>query len=199
MGKVQNIQWKYHNNKAITPTFIRAELKQEDCLLEGASFYVANLPQGVILRGITVLVTNVDEVSLADSLGKLKVDLGVNDCKFCEYTMDFTSEGGRKVICSTDCGCKVTDRDYPVRVTVTKEFPVGDIMLLIEVVNPDHLSDCAVDPIELCLVTTTIDPCTDEQPCSCAEVNCDDEEGGEGHNGNGNGNGNGEGEEGEET
>ena len=185
MGKVQNIQWKYHNNKAITPTFIRAELKQEDCLLEGASFYVANLPQDVILRGITVLVTNVDEVSLADSLGKLKVDLGVNDCKFCEYTMDFTSEGGRKVICSTDCGCKVTDRDYPVRVTINKEFKEGDIMILLEVINPEHLSDCAVEPYEICTTTDIVEPCTVNSPCDCDYKECGDEDGNDGDGGEG--------------
>ena len=170
----KDIQWKYQNNKVVTHGFIRAELKQEDCLIEGNVFYIANLPQGVIVKGLSVLATDIEQPDF-DTLGSLHVDLGVNDCKLCEYEIDFRfgrDKESTNLVCSTNCVCVLTDKDYPIRVTLKKDFPIGNLMFLLEVIDPNHLSDCAIDPYQICTITKMVEPCTPNSPCDCADIGC---------------------------
>lgn len=164
----KNVQWKYQNNKVAEAVFIRGEVTQEDCLrAANGEFYIATVPAGVIIKSITVYPTG--EIDTNATHG-VTLDIGFDTCALCEG-LEVNLNKGVSCITDSDCQCKLTDKDYLVRLTVEDDIEVGGVMVLIEVVNPNHIEDCSIEPIELKYETVIKDPCsTDDCDAGCPDA-----------------------------
>ena len=165
---MKNVQWKYQNNNVIVPGYVKGEVTQDDCLKAGSTFYIAAIPEGSIVKSVTIYPTG-DLEGVEDAI--VKVDIGVNDCVFCP---DIEANLVNGLDCNTKCSCVMTGQAYPVRLTLDNDIPVGGVIVLVEIINPMFQSGCAIDPIDICTKTVMVEPCTTDSACGCDAGKCVD-------------------------
>jgi len=167
MAKVaKDLQWKYQNNKIVGEGYLRAEITAADCPDVGSEYYVATLPEGAILLGMTAFIDGV-ELPTTKEMG-ITVDIGMNDCQFCMHN-DLTMAAGKNIVCTDNCKCTIADQDYLIRVTLKDVLDEGRIVLLVHIILPEQII-CEAEPVKLCYENTIVDPCTGE--CGCEATTC---------------------------
>ena len=154
---IKDIQYKYKNLEVACRTYIRGEVRKEDCPDANEVFYVANIPKGAILKNIIAW----SEDSNANGV-PITVTIGTNNCLVCTNNITVHDDNST---CVSSCECTILKEDAIVVVKFNDQLPNGRVIVLLDVIMPERTCGCKIPMYDLCRIEVSLEPCLDDGTC----------------------------------